>query len=251
MAPATQTLYCFPNDLFDFMGVEGVQLRLDDHNLATGQVVTVTTNAVAGSLSLSIAALQFPLIKGTTLEFDGGGMEDRVEGILSATALVGATTLAVNALSDVVLANAQATDSGVNLVLAKLATKACNYGTDRVNRYCGGRYNYTDLATTWAANEWATTMGSEWMCRRLLRTLPETIKGAVEMAVKEMRMVQMGQMQVPGIGTRSACWPFIDNVTVNPAYTNHKIRLQQTISDPTPTQFGAYVDYSDALNYEL
>jgi hypothetical protein len=95
------------------------------------------------------------------------------------------------------------------------------------------------------------TFGSQWMARRFCRTPPASIDKQVEDAIKECRMVQMGQMQVPGIGVRSAGWPFIDNVTVNPAYFNHKIRLQQTISDPTPTQFGAYVDYSDIYNIEL
>ena len=251
MAPAAQAnLYAEPNDIVDWLGTEGVDLRLDDHNLATGQTITTTATAVLGATSVSIAALTWPLIKGTTLRFDGGGMAEVVEVVRSATANLGANSLAVVALSADVNAQAQSQDSGVNVALAQRLVKACEYGTDRVNRYCAGRYNTTDLVNTWAANDWATTLGANWLCRRLLRELPNTVKEATEEAMKELKMVLGGQMQIPGVGVRTAGWPFIDNQTLNIAYSTHKLRLEQTISDPTTMQFTPYIDYSDALGYD-
>lgn len=251
MAPAAQPLYCLPNDIYDWLSTEAVDLRLDDHNLATGQTITVRSNAVLADTALNILALRFPLIKGTNLEFDGGGMAAVVTVVLSATAVVGATSLTVVALDGLVNNQAQASDSGVNVALAQRLVKACNYGTDRVNRYCLGRYNASDLQTSWSANEWATTMGALWLCRRVCRDAPKGVLTASEDVLKELKAVQMGQMQVPGIGTRTAAWPFLDNTTVDPAYWNHKIRFQQSISEGTPTQFANYPDYTDAVGYDF
>ena len=254
MAPAQQQyLYTQPNDLWAWLSIAGVDMRLDDQNSSTGQNVLATATAVEGATSVSIAALPWPLLKGTNLQFEGGGMSAVVPVVLTGTASTGATSLSVAALEGDVAAQATARDSGVNVAMAQNLIRACCYGTDKVNRYCMGRYNPEDLITSWSANEWATIWAAWWLCSRVLRSIPQAVKAAWEGkggALDELKMVMSSQMQVPGIGTRSAGWPFIDNVTVNPAYYNHKIRLQQTMSDPQNTQFGTYVDWSDALGYD-
>lgn len=247
MPPAAlPNLYCLPNDVFDYLGVPAAELRMDDENLATGQVVTVAADAAPGDTSLSVAPLRFPLIKGSTLHFDGGGMAEVVEVVLSATARVGDVTLAVSALAGAVLNQAQATDSGLNVATAARLLQACKFGTSKVQRYCLARYNDSDLATTVSAQYWATIMAAQWLARRCLRAEPESLKNEAEEVVEELKGVRAGTLSVETVSTRTAGWPFLDNMTVNPAYTNHKLRLQPSISEGTPTQFGNWIDYSDA-----
>src|SRR4051794_14645951 len=109
MAPANQAvLLCSPADIMDFLGVPGVQLRLDDDNLATGQTVTVSVDASLGDTTLQVQPLTCPILKGDKLQFGGGGTADFVEVTLSATARTGATSLSVTALAAAISALAEA-----------------------------------------------------------------------------------------------------------------------------------------------
>lgn len=248
MAPATQaTLLCTPNDVMDFMSIAGVELRLDDQNLASGQTVLVVTAASAGATSLAVAALRFPLLKGTVLHFLGGGMEEVVEVALTATAVVGATSLTVAALDDDIPAEANAQDSGVNTALARLLPKACNYGTAEVKLYCGPVYDVSQLALDWNINRWASILSAEWVCRRCLRPYPDSMEKYTELVREQLTQVRYGQLYLPDVPTTTANWPFLDNVSVDFRYWTHKNRVQPTISEATLTQFGQYIDWSDAL----
>lgn len=248
MAPAAlPTLFCVPTDIFNYLSTAGAELRMDDDNLATGQTVTVTADAAVGATSLAVTPLRFPLMKGTNLNFEGGGMEAVVTVVLSATALVGAVSLSVVALDGAVNTSAIARDSGVNVAMAKRLVLACNYGTDWVRQYCFPRYDDDALATSFNVNRWASTYGGYWLARRCCRPCPETVKEDYEECLKEVQQVKSGHMAVPGIGTRTAAWPFFSNVSVDPAYWTHGNRVEQTVSEGTPTYYTQYVDYSDAL----
>ena len=118
-------LYTFPSDVFDWLGTEGAQLRLDDHVQATGQQLQVTVDAAAAATTISVAAIIAPLIRGTVVEFDGGAMPAVVEVTLNATAKVGDTSLTVNPLSAAVLKQSAAYDSGVNVALAQRLVVQC------------------------------------------------------------------------------------------------------------------------------
>ena len=45
MALVALNLYTRPSDVYDYVGTEGVDLRLDDHNRATGQTIQATATA--------------------------------------------------------------------------------------------------------------------------------------------------------------------------------------------------------------
>ncbi len=248
MAPANQTiLLCSPNDVMDFVGIPGVQLRIDDDNLATGQTVTVAVDAALDDTTLQVNPLTNPILKGEKLQFGGGGTSDFVEVTLSATARTGATSLSVNAISGAILALAEAVDNGVNVAWALRLPKACNYGTAEVLRWCLPRYNATALATSWTANDYATALSSEWICSRMLRAVPETIIKRCERVREELKLVRTGTINIENIPTRSISgMPFMDNTTVDCSYYTHKTRLEQTISDNVPSQNIQYIDYGDA-----
>jgi hypothetical protein len=244
-------LYASPQDVFDLCGIEGVQLRLDDSGLATGQTVQCVLDGAAGATALSVGALQAPLLRGSVLEFLGGGMTTVVEVTLNAVAQFAATSLTVNPLSGPVLATAQAQDNGINLATAQRLVKACQYATGRVKLYCCGRYDDSQLVKSWSVNNWATYLAAKWLCSRRGQTPPKSIVDEVnERVMPEMEMVQSGKLQIEDIGTRTSDWPFITNTVVDPAYDVAKVRVEPQISEQTPTLYAQFVDWSSVFNLE-
>ncbi len=244
-------LYCLPADVMDLLSSEGVDLRLDDHHFASGQQVRCVADAAAGATALSVVPLSYPLLKGTSLNFDGGGMAAVVPVTVATTAPTGSVFLTVAALSAGVNADASARDSGVNAALAARLPKACSYGTAQVKLYCCGRYDDSQLARTWSANRWATALAARWLCRRGASPAPESVEKDAEEALDEMRQVNAGQLRVEDIGTRTAAWPFYSNVTVDIGYSVHKVRVERTISEGTSVQYPQYVDWNDSLGVEF
>lgn len=108
------TLFTTPQDIWDVLSVEGVDLRLDDHNLASGQLITTIADAIVGATSISVVALPVALLKGAQLTFDGASLEVPITVTLTAAASLGATSLSVTALEYQVNAGAEARDNGVN-----------------------------------------------------------------------------------------------------------------------------------------
>jgi len=237
-------LYCSPSDVYDQIGVEAAQLRLDDQNNASGQRVQTIANAAINDTNISIQALQYPLLRGTNLVFSDAGMDTPIEVTLTSVASVGATTLAVVALTTAIPATAIAIDNGVNVWLAGLMAKACKYATDRVNMFCTNRYDEGSLAESWTVNQWATTIASHWLATRLFRAAPQQIKESYDEAMLELRDVQASKINIAGIGTRTSGWPFLSNVSVDPVYVIRKVRVEAQISEPTPTQYPQAIDWS-------
>ncbi len=251
MAPATlPNLYAKPADLWDYLSSEAVDLRLDDHLLATGQTLRVTANAALGDVSLNVMPLQYPLLAGTQLEFDGGGTPAVVQVVLAATAGVGQTSLSVQPLTAAINALAQATDSGVNLATGARLVKACNYGTGQVQLYCQARYDDSDLAADWNANRWATILGGRWLCKRRAQPCPKGIEEDWKEAKEEMLAIQQGRLLLANTPLRTSGFPFISNVTIDVRYDYAKIRVEQPISEGTPTQYAQFVDWNSVLYLE-
>ena len=248
MPPVTlPNLYALPSDIWDYLSTEAVDLRLDDHVLATGQTIQTTASAAQGTTTLSVTALLYPLLAGTMLEFDGGGTPQVVQATLTATAGVGATTLAVAALPGPISALAQATDSGVNLATGARLVKACNYATSQVKLYCCARYDDSQLATCWSCNRWATVLGSRWLCKRRAQPCPKSIEEDWKETKEEMQAIQQGKLLLEDIPLRTSGFPFLSNVTVDIRYDYARIRVEQPLSELTPTQYGQYIDWNSAL----
>jgi hypothetical protein len=239
-----------PADVFDYLGTEAAQLRLDDNMRASGQTVTATADAIPGATSIPCTALQAPLIAGTVLEWNGGGMPATLEVTLAATAPLGSTSLAVLPLAAQVNAQASAADSGVNLALAQRLVKACYYATDQVGSYLT-KYDGGQLARNWSVNRWATALASRWLAKRCLRPCPQSLIDDAEEAIEEMTKVQVGMNQLPNVPMRTSGWPFLSNVTIDVGYDYAKVRVESPLSEGTPTQYGQLVDWNSALWIEL
>lgn len=254
MAPATlPNLYTRPSDVYDLMSSEGVDLRLDDHRLATSQRVVCTTSTALGDTSVAVLPIQYPLLPGTVLQFDGAGMPAQLAVTVSALAKVGDTTVSVNALVDQtgapqqVMANAFAFDSGVNLALAARLVKGCNYGTSQVKLYCCPRYQDSDLATCWSANYWSTAIAARWVGRRRGLPAPKSLEAMCGQVYEQLQKVRAGQLNVEDIPTRTTGWPFMVNVSVEIGYDFNKMRVEPQLSDPTPPLYPQYVSWDAAL----
>lgn len=250
MPVALPNVYCTNNDVFDYLSAEGVDLRLDDNNLASGQTVTVTADAAAAATSISVSALQYALLKGALLQFDGAGMDAVVQAQLSAAAAVNATSLSVSALSAAINNGATAIDTGVNVATGARLTKATKYATSRVKFYCCGRYDDDDLATTWSANRWCVIIAAQWLCKRRGQSAPMGIESDYAEALEEMKMVKDGTADIEDIAPRTSGWPAFSNVTIDDRYAVRKIRVEQVISEPTPTLYPQAVDWDSAFLIE-
>ena len=244
-------LYCTPGDVTFYLSSQGAQLRLDDANRATGQTVQVLANANQGDTSLSVAPLDAPLPAGTVLDFDGGGMSTIVEAVLTVTAPVGSTSLTVVPLPGPVTALAYAFDLGVTVATRAFITQAIQWATAQVKLYCCGRYQDSDLATCWSANRWATTLAAYRLSKRRAQPAPGGIKSDYDETMQELKSVRVGMLNIEDIGTRTSSWPFVSNTTVDIAYHTAKVRVEDTISEGTPTQYAQYVDWSSYLFFEI
>ena len=247
MPVTLSTLFTSPQDVWDMLSVEGVDLREDDHNLASGQIIEVTAAAAIGATSLTVTATPVALLRGAELVFEAAGMDVPVKAALTAAAALGATTLSISALDTAINAGALARDSGVNASTGARLLVGCRKGTSKVKLYCNARYDDSQLALSGTVLDWATICASKFLCTRRAQGCPKSIQADYEEAIEEMRMVQSGQLFVEDIGTRGADWPTITNVIVNPAYDGMRVRVQQNISEGSQTAYPRFVDWNSAL----
>jgi hypothetical protein len=245
MAITLPGLFATPQDIFDYIGVDAAQLRLDDNNKASGQTIQTTSAGVIGDTSLSIVALQYPLLAGTHLVFVNENPP--VEVTVAAITPVGSITLSVVALGAAIGIGGQAIDNGGNVWLASLMVKACTYATTQVQAYCSPRYDFNQLlqnaSIPGSVNRWATTLASRWLAKRRFQAAPVGIESDYEEAMAELKMVRSGQFNVENVPPRTSSWPFISNLSIIDRYT-YKARVQPAISEGTPTQFAQLIDWN-------
>lgn len=240
------TLFTTPQDVWDLLSVEGVDLREDDHNLATGQIITATGTAAIGATSLSVSALLAPLLRGAELTFDGAAMDTPVTARLTSAAAINDTSLSIEALETAINSGAMARDSGVNAATGARLVVGTRKGTSKVKLYCNSRYDDSELAQSGTVLDWATVCAAKFLCTRRAQGCPKSIREDYDEALEEMRMVQCGQLMIEDIGTRGVDWPTVTNVTVNPAYSGMRARVQPNISEQTPTNYAQYIDWNSA-----
>lgn len=245
------TLFCNPQDVWDTLSVEGVDLREDDHALASGLVIYTTADVAANATSISVQALPVALLSGAWLTFDGSGMTVPVRVQLSAAAALGATSISIQAASAAIVSGAQARDSGVNAATGARLLVGCRKGTSKVKLYCNQRYDDSQLVLSGTVLDWATIAACKWICSRRAQGCPKGIAADYEEALEEMKLVQMGQLAIEDIGTRGVDWPTVTNVTVNPGYDGMRARVQPNISEQTPTGYSQYIDWNSALRLDF
>lgn len=259
MPISLSTLFCSPQDVWDTLSTEGVDLRQDDHNLASGQIISTSSDTPVGSTSIAVTALPVALLNGAQLEFDSAGMAAPVQVQLTAAANLGATSISVNqvtnngstitlsATTTDIPSGAQARDSGVNAATGARLLVGCQRGTSKVKLYCNARYDDSQLKLCGSVNEWATIYAAKWLCTRRAQGCPKGIKADWEDALEELKMVQSGQLMLEDVGTRGADWPTVTNITVNPGYDGMRARVEPNISEQTPTAYSQYIDWNSAV----
>jgi hypothetical protein len=241
------TLFTSPQDIWDLLSTEGVDLRQDDHNLASGQIIQTTTDAPLNSTSVTVAPLPVALLSGAQLTFDGAGMPVPVTVQLTAVANIGATSL--NTTTDIP-SGAQARDSGVNAATGARLMVGARKGTSKVKLWCNSRYDDSQLKLSGTVLDWATICAARFLCQRRAQDCPKGLAADYKEAIEEMRMVQSGQLQIEDIGTRGVDWPTVSNITVNPAYDIMRARVEVNISEQTPTAYNQYIDWNSAAYFE-
>lgn len=245
--------------MWDLLSVEGVDLREDDHNLASGQIIQTTSDTPVGSTTMAVTALPVALLNGAQLVFDSAGMSAPVQVQLTAAAIAGATSLSIvqvvntgttvttGATVTDIPSGAQARDSGVNAATGIRLIRGCQRGTSKVKLYCNSRYDDSQLVLCGTVNNWATICAAKWLGTRRAQGCPKSISADYEEAIEEMKMVQSGQLSLEDIGTRGVDWPTVTNCIVNPGYDGMRARVQPNISEGTPTVYNQYIDWNSAV----
>jgi hypothetical protein len=244
------TLFTSPQDVWDFLSTEGVDLREDDHNLASGQIIQTTSDTPINSVTMAVVALPVALLNGAWLTFDGAGMGAPIQVQLTAAANVGATSLSIQATSTDIPAGAQARDSGVNAATGARLLVGCRKGTSKVKLYCNQRYDDSQLKLAGSVLDWATICAAKWLCTRRAQGCPKSIAIDYEEVIEELKAVQSDQLSIEDIGTRGVDWPTFSNVTVNPGYDGMRARVETNISEQTPTAYAQFVDWNSAAIFE-
>ncbi len=239
-------LFCTPQDVWDLLSVEGVDLRQDDHNLASGQIIETMAVGAIGATSISVNPLPVPLLRGAVLVFDGAGMSAPIQVSLTAVGNVADTTITVAALTTQVNSGAQARDSGVNAATGARLLVGTRKGTSKVKLYCNARYDDSQLVLSGSVCDWSALCAARFLCMRRAQGCPKSIQEEYDDLIEEMRMVQMGQLNIEDIGTRGVDWPTVTNVTVNPAYDFMRARVEPNISEQTPTGYSQFIDWNSA-----
>lgn len=240
------TLFCQPQDMWDLLSVEGVDLRQDDHNLASGQIIQTTSDTAAGATTMAVSPTPVALLSGAWLTFDGAGMAVPVQVQLSAAAPVGSTSLSLVAPIYDIPAGAQARDSGVNAATGARLLVGCRKGTSKVKLYCNQRYDDTQLVLSGSVLDWAVIIGAKFLCTRRAQGCPKTIAQDYDAVIEELRAVQSGTLSIEDIGTRGVDWPTVTNVTVMPGYDGMRARVEPNISEQTPTSYGQFINWNSA-----
>ncbi len=245
------TLFTSPQDVWDLLSTEGVDLREDDHNLASGQIIQTTSDTPVGSTTMAVLALPVALLNGAQLTFDGAGMPSPVTAQLTAVANVGATSLSIAATTIDIPSGAQARDSGVNAATGNRLLVGARKGTSKVKLYCNQRYDDSQLRLSGSVLDWATICAAKFLCTRRAQGCPKSIAEDYKETIEELRMVQVGNLAIEDIGTRGTDWPSITNITVNPVYDTMRSRVQPNISEQTPTAYSQYIDWNSACAFEF
>lgn len=250
------TLFTSPQDVWDLLSTEGVDLREDDHNLATGQIIQTTSDTPAGSTTVAVVPLPVALLTGAQLTFDGAGMPVPVAVQLTAPANIGATLLSVVSVTLIpttvdIPAGAMARDSGVNAATGARLLVGARKGTSKIKLYCNARYDDTQLKLSGTVLDWATLYAAKFLCTRRAQGCPKGIQADWDDALDELKMVMGGQLQIEDIGTRGVDWPTVTNITVNPSYDYMRSRVEPNISEQTPTAYSQYIDWNSACAFEF
>ena len=258
-----QTLFCLPQDVWDLLSVEGVDLREDDHNLASGQIIQTTADTPVGSTTMTVAPLPVALLLGDQLTFDSGGMSIPVTVSLTAVASVGATSLSIVQVTTVgsttvgtptvtdIPTGAQARHSGVNAATGARLLVGCRKGTSEVKLFCNKRYDDSQLKLAGSVCDWAATCAAKFLATRRAQGCPKGVKADYDEIIHRMELVNSGQLDIEDCGTRGVDWPVITNVTVDPAYDYMRARVEPNISEQTPTAYAQYIDWNSAMWLEL
>lgn len=244
------TLFTTPQDIWDLLSIEGVDLRMDDHNLSSGQIISTTADAIVGTTSISIDSCPVPLLKGTTLTFDSASMTVPIQATLTAVAAVGATSLSVTALTTQINSGAKARDSGVNVATGARLLVGARKGTSEVKLWCNKRYDDSQLRLSGSVLDWATIIAAKFLSTRRAQSCPKSLKADYDEVVERLKMVNRGDLDIEDIGTRGTDWPTITNITVNPAYEVARARVQPNISEGTPTVYPQYIDWNSVAAFE-
>lgn len=244
MTITLSTLFCQPNDVYDLLSTEGVDLRQDDHNLATGYLITVSADTAEGSTTLPVSTTPVALLRGAVLVFDGGGMSSPVSVTLTSAAAAGSNSLTVSAISSSINQSAIARDSGLNVATAARLLLACRKGTSKIKLYCNSRYDDSQLVLSGTVLDWTALYAARFLCTRRAQGCPKSIEKDWEEAKEELRMVQIGQLSIEDIGTRGADWPTVTNVIVNPSYNGMRVRVQENVSEQSPTDYPRFIDWN-------
>lgn len=114
-------------------------------------------------------------------------------------------------------------------------TYAVNVATSRINSILVGRYDLTDLSTSWSIWHYATVIACYWLCHRRFNAVPSALIAMYNETMNDLGMISQGQMFVDDLATRNLSMPVWANFRMDDRYNIIKQRTIAPISESTPT----------------
>jgi len=125
-----------------------------------------------------------------------------------------------------------------------LVEAAIDYGSARVDFYCGGgtRYAPAELAASRWVQAVATLAAVMWLCRHRLNEVPASILEEWEEFLAELQAIQKGTAEVPG-AARSRRGATVTNQRVDLRLANNNNRTDRGRSTGVAKDYKRPVDY--------
>jgi len=114
--------------------------------------------------------------------------------------------------------------------------KFINRATERCNFYLAMRYNPADLAQSCWVNDHATVIACYLLAVRRGNPVPASLLDMYKETLEELKLVHLGNYEVPLIALREAGIPAFSTVRVDMMYNRDKIRKIASASDRSTPQ---------------
>ena len=122
-------------------------------------------------------------------------------------------------------------------------TQSLSHGANRVNFFLLAKYDYSEIAQSPIACEWAVVESLAWLFRRRGNPLPVGLAADLKEAEAAMSAIQKGEATLPDAAPLATNLPSWENVRVDRNFRFGKNRVIRRESDPTPNPNPELPDY--------
>lgn len=135
-------------------------------------------------------------------------------------------------------------------------TQSLQRSSNKIRYYCESLYEFTNLVNDSLAGGWTndrcTDLAVYYLRGRKGNPRPDSVAEDYKEAIVELMDVHAELYQIPTIPQRHVSSPAFSNVRVDAGFSYKKIRVEQTISDPSsPVGYSQFPDWVANFTFEF